>query len=231
METGPYFLFLCKQDRQGLYEAALEGTPYRCSFTCGVDHLLYECLKQPPMAIVVDVPTQIAIGPNTVAFIYDLKMKWPVMRAKLHDDGKATVMCLAPARSDGLLEALGAIASEDPGWVAEGHYREHLRFEYCCRARVRVGERDWVRVHTLNVSASGAFLLTYDDFEVDQPLQIELHDLADDLLMLNSTIRWAKRWEESQELSGVGVAFEPGGDYERVLEELAQQRPFTKLKQ
>lgn len=224
MSSQPCFALLCKDDRRQQYQAILQGYTDRVHWAASLDQLLVECLKQPPLAILVDIPTQLALGSNNVAPIYDLKVKWPVIRCKIASDGEASVMCLAPVRSGTLLEAVEGILGGDEGWAAAGHKRYHLRINMQCRVRMRNQEGPWRHSHTLDLSTRGAFILNYEDLQLEHPLDLELHDLGESVLRIKATVRWVRRWQESQKLSGVGVSFEPCDDLQKISDAIVQQR-------
>jgi len=77
-------------------------------------------MKTPPLAIIVDLRSQVAIGPESVRTIFELKTTWPVMRCNIRPDGSATVMCLDPHRTEELLTALEGIARNDESWIPQG---------------------------------------------------------------------------------------------------------------
>lgn len=224
MSAEPLFIFLCTENRRDLYRGLLRDTPYPYRFHSNVEQLLIDCLKSPPLAIIVDLRSLVAIGSDSMKNIYNLKTVWPVMRCNVHQDGSATVMCLEPNRTEKLLEALADIAAGDEGWIASGKFRKFLRLPLCLRTRIREADQPWEKGNTVDVSVRGAFVVNYQDHSKDTPIEVELYDLTDTgPLRIEGTIRWLRSWDEPGKLAGVGIAFEPGPDVEILTEEIAKR--------
>lgn len=223
MPQNAFFMFLCKEDRRHLYESILGASDHQVTYMSDVDQLLTECFKTPPMAIVVDLRSQVSIGSNAMRRIYELKTVWPVMRCTVHTNGSATVMCLEPNRAEGLPEALNSIAAGDQGWIAAGKFRQYLRLKLRLRTRLRTEGGSWERGNPIDISVRGAFVVNYEDHEKDEAVKVEIHDLCQSPLQLKGSIQWVRTWESATEaLPGVGVTFDPGADTQRLVEELAK---------
>lgn len=219
----PYFFCLCQDERRPLYESLLKDTPYEFRFTISVEQLLAESMKSPPLAIIVDIRSQVAIGPESVKTIFELNTTWPVMRCNIRPDGTATVMCLEPHRTEELLSALEGISAGHEDWVPEGKFRNFLRLSLQLRVLIRREGHDWARANTLNVSVRGAFLATYDHHEKEERVELELRDLVDKTMRLEGIVKWVRRWEDTSELPGIGVAFESAGDIQYLADEVAKR--------
>ncbi len=218
MSENRYFLILCREDRQYLYRAVLKSCEYDSSFALTPEDVLRQCLRCPPWAIVMDIPTQISLDSRLVSVICDLKVKWPVLRCNIFENGAANVLCLRPNRSDDLLSAMKGITENDESWVGPGPARQYLRVEHCCRVRLTCDGGAWRNGNTLDLSSSGASIVSYDKLSVNTKLRIEIRDLADEPVYFNATIRWSRCWEKSRELPAIGVSFDAPVDAERVID-------------
>jgi len=79
--------------------------------------------------------------------------------------------------------------------------------------------------NTQDVSARGAFIISYQDLEPDTPITVELHDLTESPLVLNASVRGIRRWDQGQELPGIGIAFDQSpDDYQKLVDGLARQQ-------
>ena len=188
-----------------------------------VEQLLADAMKVPPLAIIVDLRSQVAIGSKSLKPIFELKTTWPVLRCNVHPDGSATVMCLEPHRTETLLSALHSIANGDESWVPEGKFQNFLRLSIQFRVRMRREKEEWIRGNTLDISARGAFITSYDDFKKEERIELEINDVADRILKLQGIVKWIRRWEDTPELPGIGVSFEPTDDIQVLAEEIAKR--------
>jgi len=221
------FIILCCDNRQHLYDAILQDTPHSYSFVETVENLLIYCLRQPPLAIMIDVPTQISIGSAKISFVFELKIMWPVLRCSPRHNGQCRAMCLYPVQAGDLLEALEAITNNDPAWSEAGNLRSRLRLELCCRTRIRHNNQPWTRGNTLDVSTHGAFIVDYQDLKPGEPIEFELYDLNDTHLLLNATVASTRLWIDARALPGIGVTIEPTGDFDQLIDAIASPRTIS----
>ncbi len=220
MSATPHFVVLCTEDRQDQYRSLVGERPYRLLFFSSVEPLLAQCLKSPPLAIIVDMRSQISVGPQSIKKIFNLKTVWPVMRCNVHADGSATVMCLEPHRTEEFTDALAGIAAGDESWIATGKFRQFLRLSLCLRSRLRKPGQPWERGNTLDISVQGTFIVNYHDHEKETPLELELYDLTDHPLKIEGVIKWIRPWDRPGQLPGVGVSFDPCPDLQTLTEQI-----------
>ncbi len=200
------FYFLCAPDRENIYTTHLaETTNQPTRFFQDTHTLLIECLRHPPLALVIDMATQIALGSNDIAYLYDLKMAWPVLRCKHQSDNHFAVMCLHPMQVGALSDALQAIAARDPQWIPPTAQRHYPRAGLRCRARYRLADSPWQPSNTLNISAGGLFIITYDDLPKHTRLQVELLPPDRDPVTVTGVILNTRPWEDSPDPPGVGI--------------------------
>ena len=206
VESGAAFYVLCRKDRQGLYRSRVGSWDRaRVLYFQTVEDLLGRCLLYPPLAVIVDIPTQISIGSKHVTYLYELRMAWPVMRCKDMSDGSFNVMCHRPMRNDKLLVTLENIAGGDPTWIGLAGQRRHIRMDLVRRARLRAPGTDWQRVNTLNVSGAGLFLVTYHPPPLGTSVSVEVYDLSPEPITISGTVIRISTWETSDDLPGVAV--------------------------
>ncbi len=224
------FIILCKGDGRSPYTSILKDSDYPHRFVETLEEMMVHCLKQPPLAVLIDIPTQLFLGTERVVFAFNLKMKWPVMRSKALPSGRVQVFCLDPYISASLPDALRGVATADPDWMTKGFNRRYPRLQRTYRVRIGNQEGQWFKAHTLDISTKGAFIVTYEQFEQEQPISVELHDLTSDPLLLEATVKWTRDWNRSQELSGIGVELKECLDPHKFVEAILQDKQFRSLK-
>jgi hypothetical protein len=205
-----YFLLLAAGERQVQYEEIIKTLPYDIVIVDGMLPLLDRCIQEPPLAVLVDAPSSARIGAALVNPLFELHMRWPVMRCTTRPDGGVTVMCSSPDRQGALAQALPAIIAGDPDWLPPWR-RRYVRVDVQCRARVRLaGEDRWRQGNCLNLSRNGAFIVTYEPQAVGDALDLEVWDIAEEAARAKAHVVRLRKWDDGPKLPGIGVDFEPG---------------------
>ncbi|MBN2024756.1 MAG: PilZ domain-containing protein [Pirellulales bacterium] len=208
-----YFLLVCPEARREGYRAALADAPCEVAILTTIDEMLTCCVKEPPLALMLDMTMVTRAGSRALAPIFELRMGWPIMRCSLLPGGQLNGLCMDPQEHGPLLEMLRAIASDDEKWqIRPGTARwrrRHLRVEMQCRVRWRpVNSPDWQPGNTLDVGAGGLFITTYEDVAVDTPIEVMLLDLTTEPLTMAGAVVGRRRWEDGRDLPGMSVAFD-----------------------
>ena len=112
-----YFLLLAVGERETLYREATKGLPYEIVFVDGMLPLLTSCIQTPPLAVLIDAPSSARIALHWSNPLFEMHMKWPVMRCAIRPDGRVNVMSSSPDRQGTLDDALRAISAGDPSWL------------------------------------------------------------------------------------------------------------------
>jgi hypothetical protein len=204
------FLLLAVGDRQALYQPSVKALPYEILFVDGMIPLLECCIREPPLAVLVDAPSAMHIGAALVNPLFEMHMHWPVMRCTMRPDGGVNVMCTSPDRLGTLAEALPAIIAGDPDWLPPWR-RRYIRVDVQCRARVRrAGEDRWRQGNCLNLSRNGAFIVTYEPPAIGDRFDIEVWDIGENAAVAEGHVSRLRKWEDGPRLPGVGVEFIAG---------------------
>lgn len=72
------------------------------------------------------------------------------------------------------------------------------------------GEDRWRQGNCLNLSRKGAFIVTYEPYEIGNPLEIEVWDIAEKAACAKGGVVRFRRWDDGPRLPGIGVDFDPG---------------------
>jgi len=208
---APYFLCLCSAERQPLLEPICAQSPYPVIFVEQIEEVMMHALRHPPLALLLELATSIRFGAERMSKFLNLGVNWPVMRCVAQPEGEPRIMCFEPPHGETLLAALEGIASGDPSWEHPRFKRRHLRLNLPGRVRLRVmGEERWRLGNLQGISCGGCFItMTTDTPAVDTPVELELVDFAPAATRVCGVIAWARSWEESLEIPGVGVEFDP----------------------
>ena len=167
-------------------------------------------ISEPPLAVLIDAPSAARIGAALVNPLFELHMRWPVMRCTTRPDGGVNVMCSSPDRQGMLAEALPAIIAGDPAWLPPWR-RRCIRVDVQCRARVRLaGEDRWRQGNCLNLSRSGTFIVTYEPHAIGDPVALEVWDIAENAATAKGRVNRLRKWDEGHRLPGIGVEFDAG---------------------
>jgi hypothetical protein len=205
-----YFLLLAAGERETLYREAVKGLPYDIVIVDGILPLLTGCIQEPPLAVLIDAPSAARIGAALVNPLFELHMKWPVMRCTTRPDGGVNVMSSSPDRQGTLSEALPAIIAGDPTWLPPWK-RRYVRVDVQCRARMRfTGEDRWRQCNCLNLSRHGAFVVSYEPSTIGDTLELEVWDIAEKPAYAKAKVVRMRKWDDGPKLPGVGVDFDAG---------------------
>jgi hypothetical protein len=207
----PYFLCLCSTEQQKLLAATAALSPHPLVFVDNVQAVVARGLEHPPLALILEIGTAIRFGPERMSRFLNLGVNWPVMRCAISPDGQARVMCFEPVHGEPLITALEGIATNDPSWQHPRFRRKYLRFKIPGRARVRMlGQDEWQRGNVVDVSCGGCFIaLPSEHFQPHVPVELELRDFVESTFHLRGAIAWLRSWEDSLEVPGVGIEFDP----------------------
>ena len=63
--------------------------------------------------------------------------------------------------------------------------------------------------NTLDLSAGGAFVITYESFPTGAEVELEIWDLLDEAAPMRASVARVQRWEDGRELPGVALKFAP----------------------
>jgi hypothetical protein len=204
------FILLCVGERRSQYENALEGLPCDVVMVDGILPLLSSCVQMSPQAVLVDALSAARMGAALVNPLFEMRMAWPIMRCTLRPDGTVAVICTSPARQGTLSEVIASIASGDCDWLPPWH-RRSIRVDVLWRMRIRHrGEESWRHANSLNVSRGGAFVVAYEDYTLEDGLDLELWDISEKPARVQAKVARLRRWDDGPGLPGIGVSFEPG---------------------
>lgn len=206
-----YFLVLCRRENRDIYAPEFARGGVQAVYASTVEELLRYGFMLPPLAIVVDSYTATRIGSERVSGLFNLGVAWPVMRGSISASGEVRVMCLEPAKSGALGDAIAAIASGDPTWNHPRFRRRSLRVDLRARARVRCDSNSpWRQANLLSISVGGAYVVQPDEIPMPgESVEIELLDLSEKPLRVKGRVAWRRTWDEGPELPGFGVEFVP----------------------
>lgn len=227
----PYFLCLCSAERQPLLAEHVARSPHRVEFVEQVEEVLVRGLDRPPLALLLEISTAIRFGAERMSRFLNLGVSWPVMRCVVGPDGDARVMCFEPPHGEALLPALDAIAAGDPSWQHPRFQRRHLRLHIPGRARVRVlDEERWRVGNLMGISCGGCFIaMTSDAPRLRDAVELEAIDFPADAQHVRGTVVWTRTWEESLEIPGVGIEFDPATVSETFRRHVTQSPQLSSL--
>ena len=217
-----YFAFLVNKQRQPLFEAALQEQARCVQYFDSVPQLLMQCIKQPPLAVMTDLPTLVKIDKSFVNRLFDLGVNWPVMRCMITPQGVCRVHCHSPQRNTDLEEVFDEIAAGSGGWRNARFKRTHLRLKVqrCVELRA-TGQREWLRGNTMSLSSGGAMVLTFDAWDVGQQIELKILDLLEPTPVLHARIVRSSPWGNFDQLPCIGVQFDPSSVPDGLLHKIA----------
>lgn len=221
-EESKYFILLCSAKRQATYDEVIANSEYPVELVNTPDECLKACVRQPPYAVIVDMITGMRAGSTNTSLLvlYNLELTWPVLRSTAKRNEPVMIVSTSPQNTAPFTEALSAIATDDPSWLRPQTPRRFIRQTVQCRSRSRVlKESDhWHQGTIMELSTGGCFLITYDPLPIDSEMELEIWDLADEVMSVQGHVVWIRAWDDGPELPGMGVAF----DLESVPPELAK---------
>jgi hypothetical protein len=223
----PYFLCLCSIEHRAALAAKCAEAGQDVEFVDQVEDLLLRGLERPPLGLILEIATVVRVGAERMSKFLNLDVSWPVMRCALAPDGEARIMCFEPAHGEPLVDAMRGIASGDPAWKHPRFHRLYLRLEIPGRVRLCLrDEARWRLGNLLDISCGGCFIaMTSDAPPLGSELSLELVDFTPEPQLVRGTVIRVRPWEESLELPGIGVEFDPltiGPAFRRYLTESTQ---------
>ena len=90
-------LILCEESRRPAYEEYLADRPFEIIFVKDAKDFLCHSLEHSPLAGMVDLVTPVR-GTADLLGLFDLPVRWPVVRTKLSGDAKGQMMSTSPPR-------------------------------------------------------------------------------------------------------------------------------------
>ena len=205
------FYFLCSNDRKYLYESSLSRIAYKFVFFDNVRELIRVALGAPPTAIFVDIQTSIRAGINDSETFNNLYVVWPVLRCTVSQSGFATAVSNTPPRRDAIDVIVPELIANYDQWKNEAYHRQHVRIDVECRMKIRkVDSKFWARANCQNISSGGFFAVTYEPPEKGCDVEIQLQDLSDDTIVFTARSVWSRKWDDTTQLPGLGIAIDSG---------------------
>lgn len=221
-EQNKYFIVLCSPKRQRTYDEVVANATYPVEVVDTPDECLKACVRQPPCAVIVDMITGMRAGSTNTSLLvlYNLELAWPVLRSTAKRDEPVMIVSTSPQNTAPFVEALEAIATNDPNWLRPQTPRRFIRQSVQCRSRSRVKDQadKWHQGTIMELSTGGCFLITYEPLPIDSQMELEIWDLGEHILKAEGRVVWIRDWGDGPELPGMGVAF----DLDSVPQELAK---------
>ncbi|MBI5186948.1 MAG: PilZ domain-containing protein [Nitrospinae bacterium] len=203
------FIILCLKERQPKYDRVLAGLLHEIILVESMEPLVRFCIETPPSGVLIDMASGARIGSSEMAILDNLKVTWPIIRCNVSADGSVRVMHKELEKTPLLPQALDFIVQRVHNKEAKHLGARHIRINVRCRTRFQVpDDGNWRPGNVLNLSMGGAFILTHDPPQIGEPVLLEFLDLFDSPLKCSAKTAWVRRWEESDKLPGVGVAFQ-----------------------
>jgi len=211
-EETKYFILLCSAKRQSAYDEVMANAQYPVELVNTPDECLKACVRQPPYAVIVDMITGMRAGSTNTSLLvlYNLELTWPVLRSTAKRDEPIMIVSTSPQNTAPFVEALCAIATDDPSWLRPQTPRRFIRQAVQCRSRSRVKDESdsWHQGTIMELSTGGCFLITYEPLPINSRMELEIWDLTDDAMKVEGDVVWIRAWDNGPELPGMGVAFD-----------------------
>lgn len=209
-EPAGYFLVMCCRENREVYEVEFRHAGLPAVFASTVEETLRYGFMLPPLAIVIDSYTATRVGSEKVTGLFNLGVCWPVMRATVPASGEVRVMCLEPAKSMSLVNAIEEIARCDEDWRHPRFFRKSLRIDIRTRARIReCEEAPWRNANLLSISVGGGYLVLSEGIPAKGThIELQLLDLGEAPLHTEGKIAWRRTWDDGPDLPGIGVEFD-----------------------
>ena len=209
---------LCREELHALYEQHLDkldpasGSETALTFVETTHEFVSKCLVRPPDIALVDISTLIRGSTPEMNALFELPVRWPVLRAKLDSKSLGFLMSTSPPRREPMREAIREILRGGESVWSRPHKtqtRASLRIRTDCRGRVReCGATEWNLGNLLDLGIGGARMISYHPYTPGTSVEFELTDQSDCPLVLEAKVAWCHRWEDSRALPSIGLAFE-----------------------
>ena len=204
VEEGKYFLMLCFKERWVYYQNLVDRFPV--VVVESVEAIIIHALRTPPLAIFLDMQSQLKLGIAKVTPIYNLGMSWPVFRLIAQKEGECRAVSMDPPYSGSLEEAVDLLATQNADLVNARFPRKRLRVNV--NLRVLIKREDTIfRSNGLDISPNGIFLCCYEPFELHTFCDLEIFDLGKHPIKLLGEVAWCRRWEDQVKVPGAGFEF------------------------
>jgi len=223
------FYFLCSADRIPLYEKVTAKIPYSFAYFNNVRELIRVSLGAPPVAIFIDIQTSIKENINNSEIFSNLFVVWPVLRCTVLQSGAVSAVSNNPPRRDSIDVIAAEIIENYDHWKNSAYHRQHVRVDVECRMKIRrIDSKFWARANCQDISSGGFFAITYDPPERGCAVEIQLQDLTPETISFTAKSMWTRKWDDSTQMPGLGVAIETGTIHPAFMQALQSHR-FTKL--
>ena len=210
MNNDKVFYFLCLEKRQPAYKLITSQLEYKMVYIDTLDDLITKCIEHPPVGLFIDILTSLRFGASNIMPIDNLSMSWPVMRCNITSSGSTLVLCMDTPKRDTLQNAMKALINNDKSWVNPKNDRNHIRMKIRHRIRLREKGKDnkeWIPANGRNISTVGSFIHTYHTFQKNTTLEVELLDLGQEPIITECKVLWARSWDDTMHLPGIGVTY------------------------
>jgi PilZ domain len=215
--TKPRFFVLCKAELHSRLRHECRQWAEQWFISDQLTTLLQQILLEPPSALMLEISTAIKLPKRTLQALLDLGVRWPVIRCGFRPDGLLMGMCQDPPKSDELDIVLHEIAQGNPSWSNPRYRRLALRMHVEGRARLRRSGEEWHPGMIQNIGCGGAFIATFDAWNVGDSVEVELQDIIpNDPFNISAKIASVRPWGTQRGMPGVGLVFP--ADFSRRLE-------------
>ena len=215
------FVLLCDHERWGRYEKELALAEHEVERLDDVLDVLKTCIRKPPLAVIIDMASSRGRNNDSLVALTNLELAWPILRCRAKPDGSLMVISTTPINRAPLLTALEQIEEGDSSWFRNDIARRNVRVPVQIRARARLANDErWQLGTILDLGAGGCFFHTFEPFELGEPVVIEIRDLYSLPFELSGFVTWARTWDQSTKLPGIGIAFDGRGPIEHLLDAL-----------
>lgn len=171
--------------------------------------VLRHSVVDPPVALCVDMLTGIRLGSERAARLFELPVRWPLLRGTITPEGEARYLCLKPYRGGRMLDALPPLVAGER-WPDGNSRRRFLRLPIQSRAWIRdADEPQCRRGHVLSLSGGGAHVVSEAALPpVDSRATLELIDLPTGPVRVSGRVVWRRGWEDGPYIPGFGMEFD-----------------------
>jgi hypothetical protein len=219
------FYFFCSKNRQDFYKLAIDRIGYHVVFFTSIKELVRISLGIPPTAVLLDIQTCIKAGLSETDLLHNLLVTWPILRCTVTQNLFVTASSNNPPYRGTLDDAIYEMIKNFDAWKNPAYNRHHVRLDVECRMKIRRADlKCWARANCQNISSGGFFAVTYDPPEKGCDVEIQLHDLADDTITFTAKSMWVRRWDDSTQLPGLGIAIETGAAHPAYIQALQSNR-------
>ncbi len=230
------FLILCDPFIERLYalqfaEITEEDYSLAFRFTSDPDAFLLQCLRNPPVAGLVDLGSLIRGSTEQMNRLFAFHTRWPVLRSRIDSNGQAEILRMQPPLRGPFHRAVADLAIGGSAWENSSETRLHLRTVVSSRARLRAtagsadadGDREWSRVNITNLSRGGCLVVATHPPAPGTQLEVEILDLPGGSAQLNAEVAWSHEWDDGTDVPRCGLQFLAEPFPETILDALGDQ--------